>query len=112
MSQNHSHIHVEGRLGGVIQYCSGCSKVSLRYGHLLLPMSRQRFTDFARFLEDACQRHFQQTEEVELRLRFSEVYLCLLDEEAEALLELVREAELEICRFQLEASFQLKTAAS
>lgn len=110
MSKEHPQIHVEGRLGGVVQYCSGCQRVSLRYGHLLMPMSQERFADFVKFLEEACARHFKQTEEVELKLRFAEVYLCLLDEEAEALLELVKEAQTEICRFHLEQTFLLKTA--
>lgn len=107
MSEEHPQIHIEGKLGGLIQYCSSCQRVSVRYCHLLMPMSLSQFSEFVKFVETSCESHFKQNEEVELQLRFGEVYLCLLDDEAQDLLELVREAEIEICRFRLEQSYGL-----
>ncbi|PKL76141.1 MAG: hypothetical protein CVV27_11795 [Candidatus Melainabacteria bacterium HGW-Melainabacteria-1] len=110
MSNEHSQIKVEGRLGCLAQYCPDCQRVSLRYGNILMPLTQERFAEFRLFLGETCQRHFAQAKAPELRFRFSELLLCFTKSEAEALLDVVEQAHTEICRFRLEQLFT-KTGA-
>lgn len=109
MSDDHAQIRIEGQRGSVIQYCPDCQRVSLRYGHLLLPLSVERYREFVQFFSEACERHFRHKPQQELKLRYSDVYLCFEQAEAEALGKLLQDAETEICRYKLEQSFALKT---
>lgn len=106
MSENHPQITVETPAGWVC-YCLDCDRVSLRSGALLLPLSRERFHKFVGFLEETFARHFANPEASEVRVRFSELYLCFQKAEAEALLQLVQQALTEIWRYQLEQSYGL-----
>ncbi|HEY9842354.1 MAG TPA: hypothetical protein V6D23_17970 [Candidatus Obscuribacterales bacterium] len=108
MSDPHPMIRIEGRLGALIQYCPDCRRISLRYGNILMPLSLERFAEFTGFLTDACERHFSRQDEGELRLRFSDLSLCFAPDEAQALLDLTRQAETEVHRHLLEETYLRK----
>jgi len=89
-----------------ICFCEHCQRVSIAYGRTLLSLEAERFEDFVVFLGEAFEKHFSQHPERELRLRFSEVYLCFNPSEAQSFLALAQEAWTEICRQRLEELFQ------
>lgn len=90
-----------------ICFCPHCERVSITYGRAMLAMESERFEDFTQFLTEAFARHFQPMQQQELRLRFSDVYLCFDREEAQGFLSLVNQAWTEICRQRLETTFAL-----
>lgn len=111
-SEGHALIRIEGESGGFVQYCSGCERVSLRWGNLMIPLELPRFQAFCDFLAETCERHFAQAdaqEASELRFRFSELYLCFSPAEAEALLSLARRACTEIFRSRFEHAYGLES---
>lgn len=88
-----------------ICFCPHCERISITYGRTLLALEAERFEDFVQFLDEAFTRHFQPQQTQELKLRFSDVYLCFNREEADSFLSLTHQAWTEICRQRLESLF-------
>lgn len=88
-----------------ICFCPHCERISITYGRTMLALELERFEDFVQFLGEAFARHFHPAQQQELRLRFSDVYLCFNQQEADSFLSLANQAWTEICRQRLESLF-------
>lgn len=88
-----------------IIYCVACGVVRLRFGNLSLSYKERAFLALHDFLQTTVSAHFLNHPDRELQMRLGEVCLCLNEAESEALMSLVKDGWLLICRQRLEALY-------
>lgn len=98
---------------GSIHYCACCSKVSVSYKNIMLPLSISGLDSWYTLLENKYLSLALDTPaNFAVRVRISGLFVSFTPPELDELLELLRMGRIEIQRYKLEKLFQVNPALS
>ncbi|PIQ24339.1 hypothetical protein COW36_24110 [bacterium (Candidatus Blackallbacteria) CG17_big_fil_post_rev_8_21_14_2_50_48_46] len=106
-AEERSHPIAES-LHGEVSYCSCCKQYQLKFKNIGIPFSKKGLESFKSVLEQSyLNLALEQNHNPTLKIRCANMMLSFKLEEADEILELIKQAQIETVRAELEYLYQL-----